>query len=177
MLRTPSTCGWHEGRNEHIPCLRRAVPGDGGQTDVPPTSSPRLPTPPVSVLSCRKPGNLDKKEEGMGSLTLSCSVSALMREGDQDLPQRKTPKPHRGGCRLRVGPQPPGCLRINPLPTTKQATLPGRVWGQPWGSLLSAAEPWGLKTYASLVTEVETLSAEVISCNNPGEVPPGERWS
>ena len=74
----PPVDGTREEMNT-FPCPRRAVSGDVCQTDALPTLSPHLPAPPDSVLSRRKPGNLDKKEEGRGSLSLSRSVFALMR--------------------------------------------------------------------------------------------------
>lgn len=74
----PPVDGTREEMNTS-PCPRHAVPGHVCQTDALPTLSPHLPAPPDSVLSCRKPGNLDKKEEGRGSLSLSRSVFALMR--------------------------------------------------------------------------------------------------
>lgn len=37
----------------------------------------------------------------------------------------ENPKPQGGGCRLEVGPQPPGRLGINPFTTAKQAWVQG----------------------------------------------------
>ena len=45
LFRTLSTCGWQEGRNEHIPSLRLAILGDIYKINAPFTLFPH-PTPP-----------------------------------------------------------------------------------------------------------------------------------
>lgn len=137
------------------PCLRLAIPGEVCKTNALPTLFPHLPTPPVLVLSCRKPGNLDKKEEGRGSFTLSCSVFALMR-GDQTWRERgprpapeENPETTQRWVLSVGGPTTPRLSQNEPTHHHKETHAPGESLGVALGSLLSAAEPWGLRTYGS----------------------------
>ena len=173
----PPVDGMKEETNAS-PCLRLAIPGDVCKTNV----LPHLPaSPPASVLSCRKPGNLDK-EAGRGSLGLSCSVFALMR-GDRTWRERgprpapeENPETTQRWVSSVGGPTTPRLSQNEPTHHHKESHAPGESLGVALGSLLSAAESWGLRTYGNPCDWSGNTLCRGNSCNNPGEVPPGWGW-
>lgn len=84
--------------------------------------------PFAAFLSCWEVQSVRSGERGLLSLSncVFTSVGGTHTWGGPVPAPEENPKPHGSGCCLEVGPQPPGCLEINPFTTAKQALVQGR---------------------------------------------------